>query len=137
MLSELNISRTACHEILREDLRKRKPYARLIPYSLNEQQKDDSSSICATMLKLQARITYSAPPSSLEMKHGAYNTNHKQKDKAQSGETRTQLPQRNLVPNLRKQKQCLLLLSTAEVQGIRNCSTGSKCKSRCQQRRTA
>jgi len=120
MLSEeLNIGNAACHEILREDLGNRKLNARLIPHSRTEQQEKYCSAIYATLLKLQARITHSALPSSLEMKHVACSMTQKQKDEAQRGETRTHLPQRNLVPSLRKQKQCLLLLSTTEVQGIR------------------
>jgi hypothetical protein len=80
MLSEeLNISETSCHEILHEDLGKKKLNARLIPYSLTKQQKEDCSAICATLLTLQARITHSALPSSLKMKHGTYSTTHKQK----------------------------------------------------------
>jgi len=83
MLSEeLNISKTVWNEILHEDFGGRKLNARLIPRSLTQPQKEDSSSICAILLKLQARITYSAPPSSLQMKHSAYSMNHKQKDKA-------------------------------------------------------
>ena len=120
-----------------ENLGKRKLNARLIPHSLTEKQKEHSSSICAILSKLQARITNSALPSSLEMKHDAYSTTHEQKDTAHSGETQTHLPQRNLVSSLRKQKQCWLVLSTAKMQGIRNCSSGSNCKPRCQQRCTA
>jgi hypothetical protein len=42
------------------------------------------------------------------MKHGAYNMSHKEKDKAQSGETQIHLPQRNLMPSLLKKKTMLI-----------------------------
>jgi len=70
------MSKTACHEILTEDLGKRKLNARLVTRSLNEEQKPDRSGICA---ELHARMTYSAVPSSLKMKHDAYSTPRKKK----------------------------------------------------------
>jgi hypothetical protein len=107
MLSEeMSMSKTVCHEILTEDLGKRKLNARLVTRSPNEEQKEDRSEICANLWKLQARMTYSAVPSSLRMKHGAYSTPRKQKDQVQTGEAQTHLPRRKLVPCLRKQIKC-------------------------------
>lgn len=79
------MSKTVCHEILTEDVGKRKLNARLVTRSPNEEQKEDRSEICADLWKLQARMTYSAFPSSLKMKHGAYSTPLKQKDQEQTG----------------------------------------------------
>jgi hypothetical protein len=68
MLSEeLNTGKISCHDILCKDTGKRKLNARLIPYSLTQQKKEDSSSICVNLLKLQARITHSALPPLLEL----------------------------------------------------------------------
>jgi hypothetical protein len=104
MLSEeMSMSKTVCHEILTEELDKRKLNARLIIRSPNEDQTADRSAICADLWKLQARMTYSAVPSSLKMKHGVFSTPRKQKDKVQTGEAQTHLPRRKLVPCLRKQ----------------------------------
>ena len=66
------MSKKACHEILTEDLGKRKLNARLVTRSLNEEQKPESFGIFAELWKLHERITYSAVPSSLKMKQGAY-----------------------------------------------------------------
>jgi len=51
-------------------------------------------------------MIHKALPTSLLKKHNAYSMTHKQKDKAQSGEAQTHLPQRNFLPSLQKQKQC-------------------------------
>lgn len=63
-----------------------------------QEQEEDCSAIVPTFWKLQAKLTHSALPSSLIMKHGAYSKTHKQKHKMQSGETQTHLPQRNPLP---------------------------------------
>jgi len=72
----------------------------------------------STFQKLQAKITHSVLPSSLVMKHGAYSKTHKQKQKVQSGEAQTRLPQRNPVSSLQKRggmgRDCFL------IAGVRN-----------------
>ncbi|XP_050040395.1 protein GVQW3-like [Dermacentor andersoni] len=51
MLSDaLDISKTTCHQILRETLGKRKLNARLLPHSLTEDQKDTLASVSAKLL---------------------------------------------------------------------------------------
>jgi len=52
MLSEdLNISKMACHKILRENLGKRKLNTRHVPRSLTQGQKESRSTICADLLE--------------------------------------------------------------------------------------
>jgi len=46
-----------------------------------------------TLWKLQARTAHSTLPSLLQMKHGTYSMNRKQKDEAQYGGAQTHLPQ--------------------------------------------
>jgi hypothetical protein len=99
----MSMSKTVCHEILTEDPGKRKLNVRLVRRSPNEEQKVGRSEICADTWKLQARMTYSAVPSSLKMKHDAYCMPRKQKDRVQTSEAQTQLPRKKLVPCLRKQ----------------------------------
>ena len=54
--------------------------------------KADRSAVCANLWKLQARMTYSAVPSSLKMKHGA------------NKKTQRKVAGHKLVPCLRKKK---------------------------------
>jgi AraC-like DNA-binding protein len=46
----LNISKSTCHQILREDFGKRKLNARLVPHALTQDQKEMRASICADLL---------------------------------------------------------------------------------------
>jgi len=46
----LHINKSTCHQILREDLGKRKLNARLVPHALTHDQKDVRASICADLL---------------------------------------------------------------------------------------
>ena len=46
----LPINKSACHQILREDLGKRKLNARLVPHALTPDQKEVRASICADLL---------------------------------------------------------------------------------------
>jgi hypothetical protein len=55
--------------------------------------KADRSAVCANLWKLQARMTYSAVPSSLKMKHGA------------NKKTQRKVAGHKLVPCLRKKKK--------------------------------
>ncbi|KAH7965852.1 hypothetical protein HPB49_011446 [Dermacentor silvarum] len=51
MLSDaLDISKTTCQQILRENLGKRKLNARIEPHSLTQDQKDTRASVCADLL---------------------------------------------------------------------------------------
>jgi uncharacterized Zn-finger protein len=97
---ELNISKTACHEILLEDLGKRTLHARHIPCSLAQEQKEDHPAIFVDLLETARKDDTFCSSILVEQYE------RKQKDKAQSGEAQTFLPQRNLVPSHRKQKQC-------------------------------
>jgi hypothetical protein len=47
----LTISKLTCHQILREDLGKRKLNARLVPHTLTQDQKEMRTSICANLLR--------------------------------------------------------------------------------------
>jgi len=51
--------------------------------------------LCQPFRNCKQKMTHSALPSSLVMKHGAYSKTHKQKQKIQSGEAQAHLPQRN------------------------------------------
>jgi hypothetical protein len=84
---------------LLEDLGKRTLHARLIPCSLGQEQKENHSANLVNLLET-ARKDDTFCPSILVEQYEC-----KQKDKAQSGEAQTLLPQRNLVPSHRKQKQ--------------------------------
>jgi hypothetical protein len=46
----LNIGKSTCHQILREDLGKRKVNARLVPHALTQDQNEMRASICADLL---------------------------------------------------------------------------------------
>jgi hypothetical protein len=46
----LNINKSTCHQILPEDLGKRKPNARLVPQALTQDQKEVRASVCADLL---------------------------------------------------------------------------------------
>ena len=48
---EPNISKSACHEIVLEDLGKRTLHARLIPCSLGQEQKEDHAAIFVDLLE--------------------------------------------------------------------------------------
>ena len=100
MLSEeMSMSKTVCHEILTKDLGKRKLNARLVTRSPNEEQKEDRSEICADLWKLQARMTYSAVPSSLKMKHSAYSApRKKKKTKCRPARYKLTCPEENVYP---------------------------------------
>jgi len=118
----------ACHEILHEDLGKRK-----INADSCKSKRWIVLQFVPTFWKLQAKRTHSALPSSLVMKHGAYSKTHKQKHKVQSGEAQTHLPQRNPASSLKKNNvYCVFRL---QREGI--CSKGSNCKPRCLHRCTA
>ena len=47
----LRINKLTCHQILREDLGKRKLNARLVPHALTQDQKEVRASICAELLQ--------------------------------------------------------------------------------------
>jgi AraC-like DNA-binding protein len=46
----LHISKSTCHQILREELGKRKLNSRLVPHALTRDQKEVRASICADLL---------------------------------------------------------------------------------------
>jgi hypothetical protein len=46
----LHINKSTCHQILQEDLGKRKLSARLVPHALTQDQKEVRASICADLL---------------------------------------------------------------------------------------
>ena len=100
VVRELNISKTPCHEILLEDLRKRTLHARLIPCSLGQEQKENHSANFVDILETARKDDTFCPSILVEQFECT------QKDKIQSGETQNLLPQRNLVPSRQKQKQC-------------------------------
>jgi hypothetical protein len=46
----LNVNKSTCHQILREDLGKRKFSARLVPHTFTQDQKEMRASVCANLL---------------------------------------------------------------------------------------
>jgi len=90
----LFINKSTCHQILREDLGKRKLNARLDPHALTQDQKEVRASICAALLHEAQNDATFINVSLPRMNHGVSSTTLRPRGKGPNGGQRVLYRQR-------------------------------------------